>query len=124
MEINEDGILVVTASDLKTGALITTTLQSGSNLSKRDILAMMAEAEAHKVEDNCVHKCTQWRTRLNVYVDAIVHRDIPDDDQRKLLAEKVVGWKHWNATHQNEHIADVYIKQYFEVRKTVKQILS
>jgi molecular chaperone DnaK (HSP70) len=124
MEINEDGILVVTAVDLKTGSLITTTIESGSNLSKQNIQTMMAEAEAHKVEDNRVHKRTQWRTRLNCYVDSLLQKDIPDIEQRKILAEKVVGWKHWNATHQNERAADVYIKQYFEVRKTVKQILT
>jgi molecular chaperone DnaK (HSP70) len=124
MEINEDGILVVTAVDLRTGALITATIESGSNLSKHDIIAMMAEAEAYKLEDNRVHKRTQWRTRLHSYVDSLLQKDIPDDDQRTLIAEKVAAWKHWNATHQNELVADVYIKQYFEVRKVIKQILG
>jgi molecular chaperone DnaK (HSP70) len=123
MEINEDGILVVTAVDIRTGALITTTIESWSNLSKQDIKAMMAEAEAYKTEDNRILKRTQWRTRLNSYVDSLLQKDIPDDDQRTLLAEKVAGWKHWNATHQNELVADVYIKRYFEVRKVIKQIL-
>jgi molecular chaperone DnaK (HSP70) len=124
MEINEDGILVVTAIDTKTGTKITSTIESASNLSKSEINGMIAEAEAHKTEDNRILKRTQWRTRLATYVDSLLQKETQDEEQRELLVQNVEVWKKWNREHENELIADVYIRQYFEVRKTVKEILA
>jgi molecular chaperone DnaK len=124
MEINEDGILVVTALDTKTGAVITTTIESASNLSRSDIHKMIADAEAHKADDNRILKRTQWRTRLGSYVDGLLQKEINDEEQRALLAKNVAVWKKWNADHQNELVADAYIRQYFEIRKVIKQILA
>jgi molecular chaperone DnaK (HSP70) len=62
MDINEDGILVVTATDLKTEAVISSTIQSRINLSKDTITAMIADAEAHRAEDEKVQKLAQWKT--------------------------------------------------------------
>jgi molecular chaperone DnaK (HSP70) len=124
MEINEDGILVVTAIDTKTGAAITATIQSGSNLSREEIARMIAEAHANKAEDDRLHKRTEWRTRLTSYVNRLSQREISDERAREELLERVSEWKEWNDEHANEEAADAFIQQYFAVRKAAKQILG
>jgi molecular chaperone DnaK len=123
MEINEDGILVVTAIDLRTGVLITATIQSGSTLSKEEISGMIAEAQAHKAEDERLQKRAEWRTRLTSYVDRLAQREFPDDAVRDEMLAHIAEWKRWNDEHSHEESADPFIQQYFGVRKVVKKIM-
>jgi molecular chaperone DnaK (HSP70) len=113
----------VTAIDTKTRAVITATIQSGSNLSKEEIAEMIAEAHANKVEDERLHKRAEWRTRLTSYVDRLAQREVSDEKTRQELLTRVAEWKKWCNDHEHEEAADPFIQQYFAVRKASKQIL-
>jgi molecular chaperone DnaK (HSP70) len=121
MQINEDGILTVTATDLKTGALITSTIKSQNNLSKDEISKMIAEAEAHKIEDDKAHKLAQWKTRLTGYVDSLSHLPV-DESTRGAFSADIENWKRWNSEHANEKDLEIIIRQFFNVRQVVKNL--
>jgi molecular chaperone DnaK len=124
MEINEDGILVVTAVDKTTGVVITATIQSGSTLSKEEISGMIAEARAHRAEDERLQKRSEWRTRLISYVDRLAQREFPDDAIRDEMMPKVVEWQKWNEEHADEESADPFIQQYFAIRNIDKKMMA
>jgi molecular chaperone DnaK (HSP70) len=122
MEINEDGILVVEAKDLKTGALIQTTLRSGTTLSREQIAQMVADAAAHKEEDERAHKRAVWRTKLHCYVNALNAAQWEDTALRRQFQERIDEWKRWNQEHENEEAPDVYVAQLKTVASEVQQM--
>jgi molecular chaperone DnaK (HSP70) len=122
MEINEDGILVVTAIDLRTGVSITATIQSGSTLSKEEISEMIAEAKANKADDERFQKRSEWRARLIQYVDRLGQHEFLDNTVRDKILPLVAEWSQWNDEHANEESAEPYIQQYFAVKKVAKRL--
>jgi molecular chaperone DnaK (HSP70) len=122
MEVNEDGILVVEAKDLKTGALIQTTLRSGTTLSKEQIAQMVADAAAHKEEDERAHKRAVWRTKLHYYVKGLNAAQCEGAALQKQFQEKIEEWKTWNQEHENEEDPDIYIAQLKTVAGQVRQM--
>jgi molecular chaperone DnaK (HSP70) len=124
MSINTDGILVVEAVDIITGSAITATIQSSSNLSKDEVMGMVAEARAHKAEDERLQKRAQWQARLTAYVDNLSRMKVTDRPIRTELRQRVEEWKKWNVDNQNAEAAAHYINQYFAVRKVAKQLLA
>ena len=68
MDINEDGLLVVTAHDAATGAQITTRINSQNMLSREEIRRMIAEAEANKQADRYARKQAETRAKLIFYI--------------------------------------------------------
>ena len=119
--VNEDGILVVTATDQKTGAVIQTTIESRSNLSNDQIQRIVAEAEAHKAEDEKTRRSSEWRSRLHFYIDRARKQanELPKGGKEKAL-EAVQLTEAWLKEHQSEEIADPYINKYFSLKKIMK----
>jgi molecular chaperone DnaK (HSP70) len=121
MEVNADGILTVTATDLKTGALFRTTIQSRSNLSRSEIAAMVADGEANRAEDERMQKLALWKGRLVAYVDSIAGTEASAGAD--FLAQ-VQEWRSWNAEHADEQLLETVVLQYLKVREVVKGLAS
>jgi molecular chaperone DnaK (HSP70) len=124
MTINTDGILVVEAVDVITGSTITATIQSNSNLSKDEVTDMVAEARAHKAEDDRLQKRSLWRARLVSYVDNLALMKVPEGPARDEFYQRIEEWHKWNADNSNAEAAAEYINQYFAVRKEAKRLLA
>jgi molecular chaperone DnaK (HSP70) len=112
MEINEDGLLVVGAIDLKTGAEITATLQSGANLSKAELDGLAAKQTA---EAEVVNKREAWKERVEGLLNLLKAGD--SSPEAKKLAVELESWLE---AHTNEDQADTFIKKYFEVKTNGK----
>jgi molecular chaperone DnaK (HSP70) len=124
IEINVDGLLRVTAVDQNTGQRISATIQSGSNLSQQQLDGILADVAAHKIEDERRYRRAQWKSKLSLFVDRLPHLTIANDRCWAKLTRHIQGWNQWINNHQSDPSGDVFIKQYFEVRKKVNDILN
>jgi molecular chaperone DnaK len=117
MTTNDGGLLlVVEAADRVTGVAITATVQSGSNLSKDAVMGMIAEAQAHKGDDDRMHKRADS-------VDSLARREVPGEPLRAMLAQRVAEWRRWSEDSRGADAADC-IRQYFAVRRAAKRMLA
>ncbi|HZX77695.1 molecular chaperone DnaK [Lysobacter sp.] len=68
-DIDANGILHVSAKDKKTGKEQKVEIKAGSGLSEDEIAKMVADAEAHREEDQKFHELVQARN----HADALIH---------------------------------------------------
>jgi molecular chaperone DnaK (HSP70) len=123
MSIDEDGLLMLHATDLGTGVEITTSMQSGTNLSAKQLEEMI---QARRAEQHKTRKRDAWKRRVTRYVAKLAKiksgAAMPLK-QRKKLGKLVAAAEEWIGTHQAEESADVYIKKYFQLRQLAQALL-
>ncbi|OHT09810.1 hypothetical protein TRFO_21174 [Tritrichomonas foetus] len=122
MKIDEDGLMSVKAKDLKTGASMTTSLYSSSNLNESDIQRMYDEAELLKTEDEKKMKIAEELGELHYGLDKAEHllreQKLPRD-MKKQARNMITEMKSWIKTN-DESDPEEFIKQ----RNTLSNLLS
>jgi molecular chaperone DnaK (HSP70) len=128
MEINEDGMLVVTGEDLRTGAAMTVRITNEASLADDDVQRMVAEGEANRDEDLRRAAIAEARSSL---VFLIERGDNVLKDQAKLdrWPKKDQNWfrklmdytKSWLEANPEEEAGD-YQTKHHELRKAIRKI--
>jgi molecular chaperone DnaK len=124
IDVDEDGIVNIMAKDLRTGAARHVTVQTGSLLSEDDVQRMLREANNHREEDRAARKRAVWRSKLFSYVRQLDPSIFDDEERQREFADQIAIWKQWNADHENEESADVYVRQMREVATKVQNSFS
>jgi molecular chaperone DnaK len=124
IDVDEDGIVNIMAKELRTGAARHVTVQTGSLLSEDDVQSMLREANNHREEDRAARKRAVWRSKLFSYVRQLDPSIFDDEERQREFADQIVIWKQWNADHENEESADVYVRQMREVATRVQNSFS
>ena len=108
MEIDDSGFLSVHASDLTTGASISTNLSSNSNLSEDDILHILSEAEKHKEKDDLRLQVATDKGELNYEInkfEKILRENkqlkIEDVEQSRRMIDSARKWLRENESTDN-----------------------
>ena len=128
MEINEDGMLVVTGKDLGTGAAMTVRITNSANLSEAEIENMLRESEAKKEEDNRRFSIVEAKTQYQYILDKGDRLLRESRKAAKLPAAEadairsnIKSGREWLASHENEE-ADAYTVRYDELRAMLKKL--
>lgn len=122
MEINEDGILIVSGKDLTTGAAVTAKIENKGNLSPEDIDRMIAEAEAMKAEDQRKCSIAESRTDLQFYIER-TERNLNDPEKTGKMSpenkskclKQIETAKLWLEAHTDDD-PEVYDKKQQDLR--------
>ena len=128
MEINEDGMLVVTGKDLNTGAGMTVRITNSANLSEAEIENMLNESEAKKEEDNRRFSIVDAKTQYQYIMDKGDRMLRESRKAAKLpqketdaIRDKIKTGREWLEKHDNEE-AEAYTSRYEELRAMLKKI--
>jgi molecular chaperone DnaK (HSP70) len=116
MMIDESGLLTVKAMDARTRAVMSTTLQSGINLSEAE---MEVARSMNRADEKRIRKRDVWKARLIQYFEALKRTTVMDPKQRIEFHKVKHALQEWISAHRSEETADPYIKKYFEVREEV-----
>ena len=128
MEINEDGMLVVTGKDLKTGAAMTVRITNSANLSEEEIEKLLEESEAKKEEDKQKRRMVEAKMQYKYLLERgekllRESRKITTlpPNQVQELRRKVTTEKLWIEAHESED-PPVYKKRYEELKAELKKL--
>lgn len=123
MEINEDGILVVTANDKKTGAKITTTIQNSGNLSKSEVENLIKEAEANKQLDDMRKKKAESKSKLQFFIDRVLNASKQlEKEMTEKLAPIIKEYSTWLSEHQDEETT-TYLSKLMDAKQEIQKII-
>jgi L1 cell adhesion molecule like protein len=130
MELNEDGILIVMAKDLKTDATITARIQNRGNLSRENVERLLADADEERARDPDLREKAEAKSELAFFLDRAKVAFDAEVHKRKLkFAEQekcrlaIVTYRDWLETHQNESLA-VYNDKYAQVSRLVNEVVA
>ncbi|OHT05337.1 hypothetical protein TRFO_05911 [Tritrichomonas foetus] len=108
MEIDESGFLAVHATDLATGATMTTSVYSQSNLSENDIQSLLDDAERNQAEDDLKCLVASEKAELSYSInkfDRILKENPLAQSQNNEARKKIDAARNW--LKQNEESNDV-----------------
>jgi molecular chaperone DnaK (HSP70) len=129
MELTEDGLLLVSAKDLKTGAAVTARVENRGNLSQEDVQKLLAEAEAERSNDPHVRERTAARSDLGFFITRAdqalqaetASRRVPFAEQESCrIAIQDAG--HWLEAHQVEE-PETYREKQTELQNTLSTVV-
>jgi molecular chaperone DnaK len=124
VNVDEDGIVKIMARDLRTGTTRHVTVQTGNLLTQTDIQRMLREANQHQEGDRAARKRAVWRSKLFSYVRQLDPSIFDDEEKQREFANQIAIWSQWNADHENEESADIYVRQMREVATKVQNSFS
>jgi molecular chaperone DnaK (HSP70) len=116
MMIDESGLLTVKAMDMRTRVAMSTTFQSGTNLSNAEIEVTRS---MNRADEKRIRKRDVWKARLIQYFEALKRTTVMDPKQRIEFHRIKHALQVWISEHRTEETADPYIKKYFAVREEV-----
>jgi molecular chaperone DnaK (HSP70) len=129
MDLTEDGILIVTAKDLKTGASVTARVENRGNLRPEEIEKLLGEAEAEKDNDPHRKERAESKSELQFFIDrAETSIEVESRTRRVPFAElercriAIRDTQDWIAAHQVEE-PETYRQKQATLRDALNKVI-
>ena len=108
-DIDENGIVKVSAKDLGTGKEQKITIQSGSGMSKEDIDRMVKEAEAHAAEDKKQKESIEVKNQADslIYQAEKAIKDFGDKADQSKVSEVKSAIEKLKETVKSDNVEDI-----------------
>ncbi|OHT11011.1 Heat shock protein SSA3 [Tritrichomonas foetus] len=129
MNLDENGILIVTGKDLTTNASVTVSVENKGNLSKEEVDQMHEIAQKGKSTDDLMKKVLEIKTELKYFIER-AEKAINDENKIKRLGQSDIEQfktslyecKEWFETHPDE-TTDIYRNKYRDLHYTLNKIM-